>query len=706
MNLAVASQELDDTECEYAQDILFNKIGTLYMRGPVQAISAVATTPKPATGLVQTLDPNGTSRFAVLYGDTGSSVFGALDSGLATITALGWNGTLPTGPPSNPYYIVDSKSALNGGSWVGTSSQYDANAPVQSLALWKGGNKADYSTGTISVTRGGTVVTGAGTTWTGNVVAGEFLFATTDDGYTLTFVGTVQSVDSSTQITLVDPSPYPATAKAYKCTSLRGFCPRVGVGKITCSTGSATVNGGATKFSTQKLNTNTWNIYKAADWTWVGKVSAVTSDIQLTLAANAAVAMNNEAYIALQADGDWSINSQAVANKKMGFLNATYAGRQWYANLGQKFAYTTTVWFSDPNDPEVVDLSTYNGNFLPIGSSTGANTPIKAIMPSFNALLVIKDNETYGIYGTSPSNFSPKKIEDDGTLGGMSVQSYGGGVVWAGRNGIYFYDGVKSNNLTKDKLGAYYKNAIKSFDPTKYRLWSMLIRNHYFLFLESVAPTYAVVKGSVSVTPTRYCITVDLDSGAVSTHTNVNLRGSIVLPASTGQTTWYIVNNTTTGFICDAGTLFDSTGRDAITCDGGTAGPDPYWVSKKYKAGDSLRKKLFKQIAAEYLAAGGALKLDTVVGLNNVGATSLTQFPATVYTWDQLPAVAVNWDTLASLYPTWDQIVQSVFKPKRIKFLKRTQHLAFRIYAADTNLTQMVIGPFQLGYKLQSIGRI
>lgn len=706
MNLAIAAQELDDTECEYAQDFLFDRIGIIRSRGPVSPIAGLTTFPKPASGLVQTLDPNGISRYAGLWGDGTQSNFGALDSTGASRVDIPWNGFLTTAPPASPYYIVDAKSSLGGGTWVGSSSQYDSASPNQTLAIWRGGNKADYNTGTVGVTRGSATVTGAGTSWVGNVVAGEFLFMSTDDGYTMTYVGCVQSVDSNTQITLVDPSPYPASAKAYKLTSIRGFCPRIGTGRITASTGSTLVNGGATKFKTQGMSTGTWNIYRASDWTWVGKVLTVTSDIQVTLAANAAVALNNEHYIALQADGDWSINTMAVANKKVGFLNASYAGRQWYANNGQKFAYTTTVWFSDANDPEVVDLSPYDGQFIPIGSTTGANTPIKAIMPSFNALIVVKDNEAYGIFGTSPSNFSAKKIEDDGTLGGMSVQPYGGGVIWAGRNGIYFYDGVKSNNMTKDKLGNYYKTAIKSFDPTKYRIWSMVIRNHYCLFFESVSPTYAVVKGTTSTTPTTYCIALDMETGAFTTLTNVGIRGAIVLPASSGQTTWYLVNDSTTGYIVDGSALFDGTGRDTITSVGATAGPAPYFVSKKYKAQDSMRLKLFKQLAANYLAAGGPLNIDTIVGLNNVGATSTTQFPATVYTWDQLPGIAATWDNLKNLFPTWDSVVNSVFKPKRVKFLKRTQNLAFRIYSADTNINQVIIGPFQLGYKFQRPGRI
>jgi hypothetical protein len=57
---------------------------------------------------------------------------------------------------------------------------------------------------------------------------------------------------------------------------------------------------------------------------------------------------------------------------------------------------------------------------------------------------VLKENETFIVTGNSPTTFSPKKLEDDGAISGMSVQQYGGGVIWAGREGIHYFDGVET----------------------------------------------------------------------------------------------------------------------------------------------------------------------------------------------------------------------------------------------------------------------
>jgi hypothetical protein len=549
-------------------------------------------------------------------------------------------------------------------------------------------------------------VTGSGTSWLTTAAEGMFLFATNDDGTANTLIGVVKSVNSNTDITLEEPALHVCTAKAYSLKSLRGFQRKVGEGRITASTGSAVVNGGLTKFKSQKLDTGVWHLYRASDLAYIGKVTSVTSDIQLTLTGNANIAVSNERYLALRADGDWSINAMAVADEKVGFLNAIWAERQWFGNLGQRFETTSRVWYSDPADTELVDVSDFDGTHITIGSSHGANTPIKSIMPTANALLIIKDHETFAITGATPSQFATKKVEDDGCLSGMAVVPWDGGAVWCGKNGIYFYDGIEAKNIVEENLGQWYKEAIESIDFSTTRVWGMTARSHVMFHFESFQMPVPIVKGIVSDTPNRLTIVINMDTGAVTFFRNVGFRAATITPTSDTNTTLYSVWNGTTAYICDAADLFEDGVNDTITCLGDEAGPDFFLESKKYNVGDSMRKKLFKQIAINYLASGGNLKMDTVVGLNEIGATSLTELPATVLTWAQLGSSFATWSSLSSSYPTWANVVSSVFRPKRIKFLKRSQHFAFRIYQKDANLTRVRLGPFQLGFKVQRPGRI
>lgn len=717
MNLALPSQELDDTEARYLQDILVDYPGLSRRRGPVRKVTGVASLTRMGTGLVMTLNPQGVDKYAVLNGDNVNGYFSTLSDDLTTVQAdLAWPHPLPTTPTvaGQSYRIVDAKPALNGGLMLGVSSAYDSNSPNQGLAYWRGATRANYS-GTIKVARGSANVTlpsGANA----NVSPGHWVFADTDEGYTQTLLGYVKSVNSDTSITLGGVAAYnvgqsPSVFKAATFQALRGLFPKIVTGHITVDTTATQVTGGSTKFVSQGLGTGTWNLYRASDMTFVGKVASVASEFSLTLVANAAISMAGEAYTAIRADADYSINTTGSLNK-VGFLNATYAGRQWYANNGSQTEKLVRVWFSDPSDPEALDLSIFDGDWDDVTSSSTVDEPLRAIAPSNSGLLVLKENETFIITGNSPKSFTPKKLEDDGALSGMSVQQYGGGVIWAGREGIHFFDGIQVTNLTAAKLGDYWKNTIRTFDPTKYRMWSMVNRDHYMLFIENIAPTVAVVKGSISTTPTRYTVTINMATRAITLTTNVNLRGAVSLPASAGKAQWYLVNGQVAGdsadhaFIAEGEALFNEEGVDPITADGGPRGPDFYFESKKFNAGDSSLLKKFKLLILHYLVQGGNISVDTVIGLNNIGQTLTGNFPQSVYTWDTIRATTTSWDNLKNQFPTWSDLIQGVFIPRRVKFQKGSQHLSFRLYQSNSTISRLKIGPFGIGYKPKRKGRV
>lgn len=449
-----------------------------------------------------------------------------------------------------------------------------------------------------------------------------------------------------------------------------------------------------------------WDLYRASDMTWIGTVLSVQSEVGLTLMANSAISLADEAFIALRADGNYSLVTTATT-QKVGFITANYADRQWYFNNGQDFAFTARGWFSDTSDPEIVDMSTFDGDWVDVVSTSNVNEPIRGAQSAYNGLLMMKETETFILTGSSPTSFGVRKLEDDGTVSGGSIQAYAGGVLWAGREGIHLYDGIQTTNLTAAVLGDYWRDTIRTFDPTKYRMWSMIDRDHYFLFLENITPTIAVVKGNVSVTPTKYTIAINLVTRAVGTYTNLDIRGAVSIPGSSGRLMWYLVNDSSIGHIMDGDALFNQTGLDQVVCDGSSiAGPDFYMESKKFDAGNGLLLKRFKQLAVWYLAQGGNINVDVVLGLNNIGQTLTGNFPQSGFTWDTLHALITSWDNLKNQFPTWNNLVNSVFVPKRIRFQKRNQFMSFRLYQSNSTMTDVQTGPYQLGYKPSRPGRI
>lgn len=709
-NLALPAQELDNTQARILVDWLVDRPGETRQRGPVAAVTGVAGLSRMGTGIVSTLNPLGDTRFAVLNGDESNGFISVLSTDQSTWHDLAWPYGLPTDPAvGKPYRIVDAKPALGGGLLIGVSSDYGASDPEQGLAFWYGGNLPNF-TGTVSLTRGSSAVIGSG--FLANVAPGMFLFANTNDPYTGAYIGVVLEINSDTSLTLTKPSPYTATSKSGTFQSIRGVAPRVTTGEITTATDSTTVTGGETKFISQSLSNGTWQLYRASDGAFVGKVASVQSEISLTLAANAAIAMAGESYVAIRADADFSIISTA-STQKVGFLNATYANRQWFANRGSSFDTTAQVWFSEADDFEGLDLSSFDGNWLSITSSSSVNEPIRGIAPAYNGLVIHKETETFIIGGNSPDSFEVRKLEDDGALSGMSVQPYAGGVLWAGREGIHFYDGIQTQNLIQLTLGDVWKNTVRTLDPTKYRMWSMVNHDHYILFLENVQPTFSIVKGNVSDTPTKLAVIINMITRAVTFATNLDIRGAVVLPASAGKQTWFLVNGQVSGdtsdhaFVCDGEKLFNSTGVDPITC-AGSSGPGPsiYWESKKFDAGDGMRLKRWKQVSMDYLADGGDLVIDVVLGLNNVGETLTTRFEKSVPTWTQTRSTISTWTSMREQYPTWSDVVQSVFQPGRVRMQKKSQFMSFRIYGSTSTLNNAQVGPYSVGYKLMRPGRV
>jgi hypothetical protein len=707
MNVSIPANEIQDTEAVYLQDILLDQPGIARRRGPVSPVPGMAALSRPGSGIVMTLDPEGYDKYGVLNGNASNGYFTTYNRALSTVTDLAWPYSLPTNPSGGqPYQIVDAAAALTNGALIGVSSAYDSNAPNQALAYWAGGSSPNYTTGTITVTRGSATITGSGTAFAANVTPGMFLFANTDDPYTNAYIGIVLHVVSDTQLTLQQVSPYAATAKSFTLQSLRGIAPKVATGTITCDVSAKTVNGGDTKFRTQGLGTGTWDIYRSSDLTWIGTVdsAATITDTSLSLKANAAISVADEAYVALMATADFNIIT-TQSTQKVGFLTSVYALRQWYANNGGEYDKTYRLWFSDQNDHEALDL-TQDGNWIPINSTGDIQEPVIALATSYNALVVLKETEAFAVYGSDPTTFQVLKLEDDGAISGMSVQQFGGGVLWAGRQGIHYYDGVQVQNLTEQKLGNIWRNTFETFDPSKYRMWSMIERNHYILHMESLSPSLAVVKGNVASTPNHWVVVINLDTGAVTLWQNVKLRGAVTLPATSGHEVWYIVNDGTKAVVCEASSFFDAEGIDNEVEGVTNGGPDFYFESKKFDGGNPTRLKRFRYFILHYLIGNGSVEIDTVMGLNNIGTTLSTTFPATVLTWSQLPALVGTWTGLKQQFPTWTAVIQNVFKPKRVRFLKSSQLMSFRLWQSSNAVTRFQVGPFEIGFKEMRPGRV
>lgn len=683
INQAQPAHETPDASARWIQDALLDRAGEIRQRGPTTAVGSIGTTisAKPQ-GMVQTVVDDGSIRVGFLTGTT-TPQLQLLSKALSSVKTYTWGSE----SWSSQAPIYTGRAALGGGMLIGTAPQ-PLPAATGSLGYWRGSAKDDYSTGTITATRGSQTITGSSTSWSANVDVGAFVFKTASAGGAgqRTYLGRVGSVNSNTSITLVEGSLAAATAGShYLITAIRGISVRAGKGRITATTDSTTVTGANTKFLMMSGIGETWSLFRARDMAYIGDISSFTNNTSVTLSANAAVSASNELYIAvrLAPTANFSVTQNTTADG-LGILTTTYQGRQFYANLPIPYStavsrdnLSSRVWFSELHDFEAVDVSPRDGDFFDVTSQVAGDTAIMAIIGLQNALAILKENELFAVYGSDPTQFALRKIADVGTISPMSVVQYGSGIIFAARDGIYHFDGTAVQQLS-GALGAFYRDAMSTFDSATDRAYGAVFRDHYLLSMTNFASGYSPTRGSASTPITEGTLVMNLLTGGISWFTNTQFRGWANLPPTSGFDAWYVMENNSDNStaILDANELWTGEGLDSVTALSQTAGPQFYVESKRYDIRDAQRLKSFKQLAMHYKITGDTLSMDVIPGIGDVGVT--TKQP-------------------------W--AIQSTLKNSRIQFDQRDTHLGFRLYPTNNLMTAATLATFAIGFKLQRIGR-
>jgi hypothetical protein len=684
VNLDKTSHEIDARMARYIQDFLVDQEGILRQRGPVkQATGVVAPAPMGDSrtyGIVGGYRTDNTFRIGIVLGDSSSTELVFLSDDLTTTVGTF---TFPHAYGlSDPYPIVDVKPALGGQTLITLSDKYGLGTTKRSVWLWRGAGKSNYATGTFTSTAASTTVTGSGTVWSTNVEPGMFLLGYISGSGTSTLyrlIGVVKSVTSNTVLELETGAMFGFSAGSqYVLTSLRGLNPRYGRGRMTATAGQQPAYGGDTKWAEAGLD-NTYDVYRARDMKFIGNLLSVTSNTVLNFTTTAAISLSNERYVIVKRSYPY-----LAGTPMFGFLHSVWNGYQFYANqnaLSNEVSQVSRVFFAEQTDAEAVDQSKDDGSYFDISSTKASATEIRGLMASQSALLIFKEDETYGLFGTTSDTWTPRRLADDGCLSNHTVWAYQGSAIWAGKRGIYIYDGVETQNITENSLGSFYADALRAVNHEASRAWAMVSNGHYFLHLQSAAPSRGITKGNTTSTPTSLTIVLNLHTMAITFFTNLHIRGAITSPAETGKGTLYVCEINSGGvrrpMMGAADDLFNATGLDSATCWGATAGPDIYYEWFKFDAGDPQRKKLFKQVQIHHISDSGKIKLDIIPDLNETATTSVSTFGPNA---------------------TWLN--------KRIKFLKRSAFLAFRLYADPTDIPDNVkFGPWAIGFKRQRVGR-
>jgi len=535
LNQAAPGTLIPDSFLRWSQDVLFDRAGLIRRRGPFQKfdtfsssnavldVTYPATTGERVLGVFSTYDPVGTPRIGMIVNTTVASQIRTVFRVFSNSFVLLGQEILVEGDFVEDLSVVSAKSALGGGLWITLAGS--PSLPSQHYQFfWRGGYGAyTVSTPTSVVTKTMTAnwtvtdISGARTYSktitlpnTTDLSVGMFVFATANNRY----IGTIKSI-SGFDITL-EKHPFMwdsaidnnGTIIAYTTDidfnfhSVRPYVHMHGRGLMSAATTvTTTITSGTVGESAEghwlSAGIAGWNLYRASDNFFLGRIQATPNNAQITLAYGCNFVIQADEYIAYPYDNDISFstsNSSIVSNRTAdefaGLYTAIYAGYQWYGNLANDDININRVVFSASHEREAVDLSRDSADSIIFPGKS----QFRGMGASSTGLLVFLEDRTYILRGNDRSNFSVEQLVPEGCLCASSIVEYGGGVFWAGKSGIMFYDGASVRNLTQDNLGLYYTDSLDTFDPEKDRIIGFIHKNNLMMTFTSWKSPFGPVR--------------------------------------------------------------------------------------------------------------------------------------------------------------------------------------------------------------------
>lgn len=532
MNQAAPGTLIPETFVRFSQDVLFDRAGLMRRRGPFEkfkmynanntentdglfdhAISGVND--ERILAVLSTYDPIGAERIGMLVDS-----FDATTNQRETILRvfdnsfkyLGYQ-VLPFDVP--PLSIVTAKPALGGGLWVSIVDD-PANADSHYQFFWRGGYNSYMTVRSGTFTAAGLQNSGipgsSGNTndWaathkyysktisvdSAGLSVGMFVYVKDSANYY--YVGTISAIQGAGNITL-EKHPFIWNSgynnnKTFATdiinvvfTSVRPYEHLHGRGLLNTEYNNKTITSGDLGTSAEghwkSANVATYFVYRASDNISLGKIERVTDNKTAVLVAEPGTDIKADEYIMkpvvntpLVDPSAFKVDNRA-ANTFAGLYTAVYAGYQWYGNFAKDDQNTNRVVFSAAHDREAVDLSPDAADSIIFPGKS----KFRGLGASSAGLLVFLEDRTYILRGNERTNFSVEQLVPEGCLCASSIVEYGGGVFWAGKSGIMFFDGVSVRNLTKDNLGLFYTDSLDVFNPEQDRIIGFIHKNNLIM---------------------------------------------------------------------------------------------------------------------------------------------------------------------------------------------------------------------------------
>lgn len=549
MNQAAPGTLIPDTFIRWSQDVLFDRAGLIRRRGPFSTSLSSIYNPSTASNnekvlnVVSCLNPLDERIVAVIvYSETSTGT--VQNTKVYYYKKNGGTYAKQAGSSSLEAFVgktsVDAKAALGGGAWLGFIEKYGVSTATagerQALYYWRGGygDETYTKSGIIGVDNPDTPITdadhkgftniitrvGSETFDTTKITPGMFVNVPFSSG--VFNIGVVKSV-TSTEITLEKKAlrwftagTYPVSGTSYTLSfsNVRPYVHRHGRGLLTkavCVNDNAHAHdilSGAAGSSSEGhwgaagIGSGNYQAYAAKDYRFIGIIRTDTTDntgqsvnvenstAQLVANNHSMPPVNADEYIMIKPSIIGSpIAANRLATDFTGIFTATYAGFQWYGCLGIA-GESNRIVFSASHDPEAVDLSKDAADSIMIPGIQ----KMRGIASSNSGLVVLMEDKVYLIRGNSRANFSLELLFPEGCICNSSIIETGGGVVWASRAGLLYYDGATVRNLTSNNLGVYYSDGVTSFDPDADTCHGFMYRDYVFFHFTKWASNYGMTR--------------------------------------------------------------------------------------------------------------------------------------------------------------------------------------------------------------------
>ena len=542
MNQAAPGTFIPESFVRWSQDALFDRAGLIRRRGPFDKFDLFKTNAITGLGeefdftesdaederilaVLSTYDPTGAERIGMLVDSydedtsTRKTILRVFDN---SFTFLGQE-VLPFDVTN--LSIVSAKPALGGGLWISLAND-PANSDTHYQFFWRGGyNSTTKASCSVSFTTVDGFANGLhghdhGTfskTFTipnnTDISVGMFVYLDAGSG-NFKYLGTIFSVSASSFVLEKHPfvwldsinqnvgntsagagefdSDTDYTGLSLKFISVRPYEHVHGRGLLstdTVSAGDQIISGDeGTSGEGHWLaaNVTNYNVYRASDNAYFGKIESVEFNDSATLYEHTGANISGEEYIMRPSTevtlfpNSFQISERSATNFS-GLYTAVYAGYQWYGNFANDDQNTNRVVFSAAHDKEAVDLSRDAADSIIFPGKS----KFRGLGASSAGLLVFLEDRTYILRGNDRTNFSVEQLVPEGCLCPSSIVEYGGGVFWAGKSGIMYFDGASVRNLTKNNLGLYYTDSLDVFNPEQDRVIGFIHKNNLIMHYTS-----------------------------------------------------------------------------------------------------------------------------------------------------------------------------------------------------------------------------